>query len=189
MPPSLSDGRWWYHINPQSFSQFIQLELSRDASVMSYKSPTVSPDSYQVRVVSGCLHLFQQIPNPTFPALIQLELSRDASVSFRWWCYINPQQFLPALILIQLELSRDASVSFRWWCHINRQQFLPALIQLELSRNATEYSRSWCHWFSYLAGMSPYISLKIKKRHYEHHMIEAHKYLITWISDDFFFFF
>ena len=38
--------------------------------------------------------------------------------------------------------------------------------------------------FSYLAGMSPYISLKIKKRHYEHHMIEAHKYLITWISDD-----
>jgi hypothetical protein len=37
---------------------------------------------------------------------------------------------------------------------------------------------------SYLAGMSPYISLKIKKRHYEHHMIEAHKYLITWISDD-----
>jgi hypothetical protein len=29
--------------------------------------------------------------------------------------------------------------------------------------------------FSYLAGMSPYISLKIKKRHYEHHMIEAHK--------------
>jgi hypothetical protein len=38
--------------------------------------------------------------------------------------------------------------------------------------------------FSYLEGMSPYISLKIKKRHYEHHMIEAHKYLITWISDD-----
>ncbi len=29
-------------------------------------------------------------------------------------------------------------------------------------------------WSSYLAGMSPYISLKIKKRHYEHHMIEAH---------------
>ncbi len=29
--------------------------------------------------------------------------------------------------------------------------------------------------FSYLAGMSPYISLKIKERHYEHHMIEAHK--------------
>ncbi len=29
--------------------------------------------------------------------------------------------------------------------------------------------------FSYLAGLSPYISLKIKKRHYEHHMIEAHK--------------
>jgi hypothetical protein len=29
--------------------------------------------------------------------------------------------------------------------------------------------------FSYLAGMSLYISLKIKKRHYEHHMIEAHK--------------
>jgi hypothetical protein len=28
---------------------------------------------------------------------------------------------------------------------------------------------------SYLEGMSPYISLKIKKRHYEHHMIEAHK--------------
>jgi hypothetical protein len=40
---------------------------------------------------------------------------------------------------------------------------------------------------SYLAGMSPYISLKIKKRHYEHHMIEAHKYLITWISADIFF--
>jgi hypothetical protein len=40
--------------------------------------------------------------------------------------------------------------------------------------------------YSYLAGMSPYISLKIKKRHYEHHMIEAHKYLITWISDDIF---
>jgi len=39
-------------------------------------------------------------------------------------------------------------------------------------------------FFSNLAGMSPYISLKIKKRHYEHHMIEAHKYLITWISDD-----
>ncbi len=39
--------------------------------------------------------------------------------------------------------------------------------------------RRWI--FSYLAGMSPYISLKIKKRHYEHHMIEAHKYLITWI--------
>jgi hypothetical protein len=33
--------------------------------------------------------------------------------------------------------------------------------------------------FSYLAGMSPYISLKIKKRHYEHHMIEAHKYWLT----------
>ena len=30
-------------------------------------------------------------------------------------------------------------------------------------------------------------SKKIKKRHYEHHMIEAHKYLITWISDDIFF--
>jgi hypothetical protein len=30
-------------------------------------------------------------------------------------------------------------------------------------------------FFSYLAGMSPYISLKIKKRRYEHHMIEAHK--------------
>ncbi len=29
--------------------------------------------------------------------------------------------------------------------------------------------------------------MKIKKRHYEHHMIEAHKYLITWISDDIFF--
>ncbi len=29
--------------------------------------------------------------------------------------------------------------------------------------------------FSYLSGMSPYISSKIKKRHYEHHMIEAHK--------------
>ncbi len=40
--------------------------------------------------------------------------------------------------------------------------------------------------FSYLAAMSPYISLKIKKRHYEHHMIEAHKYLITWISNDIF---
>ena len=40
--------------------------------------------------------------------------------------------------------------------------------------------------FSYLAGMSPYISLKIKKRHYKHHMIEAHKYLITWFSDDIF---
>jgi hypothetical protein len=41
---------------------------------------------------------------------------------------------------------------------------------------------------SYLAGRSPYISLKIKKRHYEHehHMIEAHKYLITWLSDDIF---
>ncbi len=36
------------------------------------------------------------------------------------------------------------------------------------------------------AGMSPYISLKIKKRHYEHHMIEAHKYLIAWISNDIF---
>jgi hypothetical protein len=45
-------------------------------------------------------------------------------------------------------------------------------------------------WFvsSYLAGRSPYISLKIKKRHYEHehHMIEAHKYLIIWFSDDIF---
>ncbi len=40
--------------------------------------------------------------------------------------------------------------------------------------------------FFYLAGMSPYISLKIKKRHYEHHIIEAHKYLITWINDDIF---
>ncbi len=40
--------------------------------------------------------------------------------------------------------------------------------------------------FSYLGGMSPYISLKIKKRYYEHHIIEAHKYLITWISDDIF---
>jgi hypothetical protein len=28
--------------------------------------------------------------------------------------------------------------------------------------------------FSHLAGMSPYISLKIKKRHYEYHMIETH---------------
>jgi hypothetical protein len=27
--------------------------------------------------------------------------------------------------------------------------------------------------FSYLAGMSPYISLKIKKRHYKHHMIRG----------------
>ena len=25
------------------------------------------------------------------------------------------------------------------------------------------------------AGVSPYISLKIKKRHYEHHMIETHR--------------
>jgi len=40
--------------------------------------------------------------------------------------------------------------------------------------------------FSYLAGISPYISLKIKKSHYEHHMIEAHKYFITWNSDDIF---
>ncbi len=48
-----------------------------------------------------------------------------------------------------------------------------------------EYQET-CNSFSYLAGMSPYISLKIKKRHYEHHMIEAHKYLITWISDDIF---
>ncbi len=41
---------------------------------------------------------------------------------------------------------------------------------------------------SYLAGRSPYISLKIKKRHYEHehYMIEAQKYLITWFSDDIF---
>jgi hypothetical protein len=28
---------------------------------------------------------------------------------------------------------------------------------------------------SNLAGMSPYISLKIKKRHYEHHMTETHR--------------
>jgi hypothetical protein len=33
--------------------------------------------------------------------------------------------------------------------------------------------------FSYLAGMSPYISLKIKKRHYEYHMIETHILLST----------
>jgi hypothetical protein len=33
--------------------------------------------------------------------------------------------------------------------------------------------------FSYLAGMSPYISLKIKKRHYEYHMIEIHIQLST----------
>ena len=32
---------------------------------------------------------------------------------------------------------------------------------------------------SYLAGMSPYISLKIKKRHYEYHMIETHIQLST----------
>ncbi len=31
----------------------------------------------------------------------------------------------------------------------------------------------------YLAGMSPYISLKIKKRHYEYHMIETHIQLST----------
>ncbi len=37
---------------------------------------------------------------------------------------------------------------------------------------------------SYLAGMSPCISLKIKKRHYEYHMIEAHIQLSTWISGD-----
>jgi len=37
------------------------------------------------------------------------------------------------------------------------------------------------------AGMSPCISLKIKKRHYEHHMIETHRYLITWISNANFF--
>ncbi len=52
----------------------------------------------------------------------------------------------------------------------------------EQFRNQQRYEK-----FSYLAGMSPYISLKIKKRHYEHHMIEAHKYLITWNSDDIFF--
>ncbi len=32
---------------------------------------------------------------------------------------------------------------------------------------------------SYLAGMSPYISLKKKKRHYEYHMIETHIQLST----------
>jgi hypothetical protein len=32
---------------------------------------------------------------------------------------------------------------------------------------------------SYLAGMSPYISLKIKKRHYEYHMIDTHILLST----------
>jgi hypothetical protein len=41
----------------------------------------------------------------------------------------------------------------------------------------------WLHcirpMFSYLAGMSPYISLKIKKRHYEYHMIETHIQLST----------
>ncbi len=37
------------------------------------------------------------------------------------------------------------------------------------------YTSYMCTYFSYLAGMSPYISLKIKKRHYEHHIIEAHK--------------
>jgi hypothetical protein len=42
------------------------------------------------------------------------------------------------------------------------------------SRNASN-SGNASKSFSYLAGMSPYISLKIKKRHYEHHMIEAHK--------------
>jgi hypothetical protein len=52
-----------------------------------------------------------------------------------------------------------------------------------------EGGEGWaCERVSYLAGMSPYISLKIKKRHYEHHMIETHKYLITWISDDIFFY-
>jgi len=28
--------------------------------------------------------------------------------------------------------------------------------------------------FSYFSGREPYISLKIKKRHYEHHMTETH---------------
>ncbi len=70
------------------------------------------------------------------------------------------------------------------------------LVQLKTSTTALRWSiqlfrisvlKMW-NRISYLAGMSPYISLKIKKRHYEHHMIEAHRYLITWISDDIFFF-
>jgi hypothetical protein len=62
-----------------------------------------------------------------------------------------------------------------------------AVKELQDEEKRQQDSLSFLHGNSYLAGMSPYISLKIKKRHYEHHMIEAHKYLITWISDDIFF--
>ncbi len=64
-------------------------------------------------------------------------------------------------------------------------------ISVSNDRKSLDVILSYVHGvlLSYLAGMSPYISLKIKKRHYKHHMIEAHKYLITWISDDIFFFF
>jgi hypothetical protein len=66
------------------------------------------------------------------------------------------------------------------------ETFLPLKWHVRL-RSPAESIPGLLERFSYLAGMSPYISLKIKKRHYEHHMIEAHKYLITWISDDIFF--
>jgi hypothetical protein len=38
------------------------------------------------------------------------------------------------------------------------------------------------------SGQEPIYFIENKKRHYEHehHMIEAHKYLITWFSDDIF---
>jgi hypothetical protein len=52
--------------------------------------------------------------------------------------------------------------------------FARLALQSHLSPGSTEYTE-----FSYLAGMSPYISLKIKKRHYEYHMIETHIQLST----------
>ncbi len=73
------------------------------------------------------------------------------------------------------------------------ERFFKIIKKVHMSKQNLEFfsqhkrKKTFVKTFSYLAGMSPYISLKIKKRHYEHHMIEAHKYLITWISDDIFF--
>ncbi len=80
-------------------------------------------------------------------------------------------------------------ISYSCFAYSNSQ--IPQIVTTtvsSVSTDPTDMFLDFCLFiivnFSHLAGMSPYISLKIKKRHYEHHMIEAHKYLITWIGDD-----
>ncbi len=77
----------------------------------------------------------------------------------------------PTLIRIHKKQWLEQQVSFNFF--LVQLSKIPHENHLQLNIN-----------FPSSAGVSPCISLKIKKRHNEHRMIETHIKLITWISDD-----